>query len=69
MCRSRNCSDTVLGVSPVSGSYVGSVGFAVAETGGEDDEEGFGISFSSRKNFLFLNVTLPVPSTFTAYWS
>ena len=67
MCRSRNCSDTVLGVSPVSGSYVGSVGLAVTETGGEDGEVGFGINFSRRKNFLFLNVTLPVPSTLTAY--
>ena len=67
MCRSRSWSDTALGVSPVSGSYVGSVGFAVTETGGEDGEEGFGINFSSRKNFLFLKVTLPVPSTLTAY--
>ena len=56
-----------MGVSPVSGAYVGSVGFAVTEAGREHNEEGFGISFSSRKNFLFLNVTLPVPFTFTAY--
>ena len=67
--RSRRWSDTALGVSPVSGSYVGSVGLAVTGAGGVDDGGGFGISFSSRKNFLFLNVTLPVPSTFTAYWS
>ena len=67
MCRSRSWSETSLGVSPVTGSYVGSVGCAVTEAGGEDNEEGFGISFSRRKNFLFLNVTLPVPSTFTAY--
>ena len=55
---------------------MGSVGLAVTgdggvddEDGGVDDEDGLGINFSSRKNFLFLNVTLPVPSTFTAYWS
>ena len=67
MCWPRSWSDTWLGVSPVSGTYVGSVGLAVSGAGGVDDEDGFGISFSSRKNFLFLNVTLPVPSTFTAY--
>ena len=67
--RSRCWSDIALGVSPISGSYEGSVGLAVTGDGGVDDEDGLGISFSSRKNFLFLNVTLPVPSTFTAYWS
>ena len=67
MCRSRCWSVTALGVSPVPGSYAGNVGSVVTETGGVDDGEGFGISFSRRKNFLFLNVTLPVPSTFTAY--
>ena len=54
-------------VSSVSGSCVGNVGFTETEAGGDDDEEDLGICFNSRKNFLFLNVTRPVPSTFTAY--
>ena len=81
MCGSRSWSGTALGVqvggnvvscntscvSPVSGSCVGNVGFTKTEAGGDDDEEDLGICLNSRKNFLFLNVTRPVPSTFTAY--
>ena len=52
---------------PVSGSRVGNVVTIGSEAGGDEDDEGFGISFSFRKNFLFLSVTLPVPSTFTVY--
>ena len=47
-----------------SGSRVGNVVITGSDTG---DDEGPGIGFSFRKNFLFLNDTLPVPSTFTAY--
>ena len=54
---------------PVSGSRVGNVVTIGSEAGGDEDDKGFGISFSFRKNFLFLKVTLPVPSTFTVYWS
>ena len=54
-------------VSPVSGSCVGNVGATETDAGGDGDGEDLGICFNSRKNFLFLNVTLPVPSTFTAY--
>ena len=82
MCRSGSCragiAQGVLSVGnsvpctsscvvPVSGSRVGSG--VIIESEAVDDEEGkgFGIGVSFRKNFLFLNVTLPVPSTFTAY--
>ena len=52
---------------PVSGSRVGNVVITGSEAVDEEESEGFGIGVSFRKNFLFLNVTLPVPSTFTAY--
>ena len=52
---------------PVSGSRVGDVVITGSEAGDDEDDGGFGISFSFRKNFLFLKVTLPVPSTFTVY--
>ena len=54
-------------VVPVSGSRVGSVVIIESEAVDDEEGEGFGIGVSFRKNFLFLNVTLPVPSTFTAY--
>ena len=60
-------SGTVSLSVPVSGSRVGDVVITGSEVGDDEDDEGFGISFSFRKNFLFLNVTLPVPSTFTVY--
>ena len=54
----------------VSGACAGSDWIAGSEArDGGDGDEGFGISFNCLKNFLFLSVTLPVPSTFTAYWS
>ena len=54
-------------VVSVSRSRVGNVVIPGSEAGDDEDDGGFGISFSFRKNFLFLNDTLPVPSTFTAY--
>ena len=60
-------SGTVSLSVPVSGSRVGNVMTTGSEAGDDEDDEGFGISFSFRKNFLFLKVTLPVPSTFTVY--
>ena len=54
-------------VVPVSGSRVGDVVITGSEAVDDEEDEGFGIGVSFLKNFLFLNVTLPVPSTFTAY--
>ena len=51
----------------VSGSCVGSVVVTVSEAGDDGGGEGLGIIFSCLRNFLFLKVTLPVPSTFTPY--
>ena len=60
-------SCTTSRVASVSGSHVGDVVIIRSEVGDDDDDGGFGISLSFLKNFLFLNDTLPVPSTFTAY--
>ena len=54
-------------VLSVSGPHVGDVVITGSEAGDDEDDGGFGISFSFLKNFLFLSDTLPVPSTFTAY--
>ena len=54
-------------MASVSGSHVGDVVITRSEAGDDEDNGGFGISLSFLKNFLFLNDTLPVPSTFTAY--
>ena len=82
MCRSGSCrAGVALGVYsvrnsvpctssrvvPVSGSRVGNVVITGSEAVDDEEGEGFGIGVSFRKNFLFLNVTLPVPSTFTTY--
>ena len=62
-------SCTTSRVASVSGSHVGDVVIIESEAGDGGDDDGFGNSFNFLKNFLFLNVTLPVPSTFTEYWS
>ena len=61
MGRSVPC--TISRVISFPGSRVGNVVITGSETGDDGDGEGFGISLSFLKNFLFLNDTLPVPST------
>ena len=64
-----NVSGIVSRAASVSGSCEGNVWMTGSEVAGGVDGEGFGINFRSLRYFLFLKVSLPVPSTFTEYWS